>query len=56
MARDLTLEKSWRDRIEECRQSGLSINIWCLKNGLKHTTFHYWVKRFKVIEGLWKIL
>lgn len=27
-ARDLTLEKKWRDRIEECRQSGLSIKIW----------------------------
>ncbi|WP_427854456.1 IS66 family insertion sequence element accessory protein TnpA [Desulfosporosinus metallidurans] len=36
MARDLALEQSWRDRIEECRQSGLSIQAWCLQNGVKN--------------------
>lgn len=49
-ARDLTQEKKWRDRIEECRQSGLSIKGWCQQNGLKDTAYHYWVKRFKFLD------
>ncbi|WP_407306906.1 IS66 family insertion sequence element accessory protein TnpA [Desulfosporosinus sp. SB140] len=50
MARDLALEQRWRDRIKEYRQSGLSVKEWCLQNGLKNTSFHYWVKKFKIIE------
>lgn len=50
MARDLALEQLWQDRIKECRQSGLSIQTWCLQNGLKNTNFHYWVRRFKTLE------
>jgi len=50
MARDLALEQSWRDRIEECRLSGLSVKEWCLQNGLKNTSYHYWVKKFKIME------
>jgi hypothetical protein len=50
MPRDLALEESWRDRIEECRRSGLSIKVWCLQNGLKDTAYHYWVKRFKILD------
>ena len=50
MARDLALEQSWRVRIEECSQSGLSIPAWCLQNGLKNTTYYYWVKKFRSLE------
>lgn len=50
MARDLALEKEWKIRFEECKQSGLSIKAWCAKNGFKATTFHYWIKRFKASE------
>lgn len=50
MARDLALEKCWRDRIKECRQSGLSVKAWCQQNGLKSSAYYYWVKRFKVSE------
>jgi len=38
MARDLAREQCWRDRIEECRQSGLSVQSWCRQNGLKNTS------------------
>ena len=48
MARDLALEKCWRDRITKCRQSGLSVKAWCQQNGLKSSAYYYWVKRFKV--------
>jgi len=51
-ARDIALEKKWRDRIKECSQSGLSIKGWCQQNGLKDTSYHYWVKRFKFLDQL----
>lgn len=50
MARDLALEKCWRDRIAEFRQSGQSVKSWCEQNGLKSSAYYYWVKRFKVLE------
>ncbi|OLN28666.1 IS66 family insertion sequence element accessory protein TnpA [Desulfosporosinus metallidurans] len=50
MARDLALEQQWRDRIEEYRQSGLSVKAWCQQNGLKNTAYHYWVKKLKILE------
>jgi len=50
MVRDLDLEQHWRARIEACRQSGLSVKAWCLQNGLKNTSYHYWVKKFKIME------
>ena len=50
MARDLAQQQLWRDRIEECCQSGLSIQAWCLQNELKNTAYHYWVKKFKLLE------
>ena len=50
MARDLALEQLWQKRIKECRQSGLSIQAWCLQNGLKNSAYYYWVKKFKILE------
>lgn len=50
MVRDLEREQHWRTRIEECRQSGLSVKAWCLQNGLKNTSYHYWVKKFKILK------
>ena len=40
MARDSALEQRWRDRIEECRQSGMSAQAWYLQNGLKNTSYY----------------
>ena len=50
MVRDLAQEQRWRDRIEECSQSGLSIRAWCVQNGQKKTTYHYWARKFKLQE------
>ncbi|WP_291300119.1 IS66 family insertion sequence element accessory protein TnpA [Desulfosporosinus sp. BICA1-9] len=50
MTRNLALEQSWRVRIEECRQSGLSVKKWCLQNGLKNTSYHYWIKKFRILD------
>lgn len=50
MARDLALEKCWRERIKECRQSGLTVKAWCLQNEVTDKAFYYWMKRFKVLD------
>lgn len=52
MSRDLAVEKEWKIRFGEYRQSGLSINTWCSKNGFKSSTFHYWIKKFNVSEQI----
>ena len=38
-----TLE--WKSRIEQQRQSGLSVRNWCQKQNLVPNTFHYWKER-----------
>lgn len=50
MARDLALESCWRDRIQECRQSELSIKAWCLQQGLNTSAYYYWVRRLKALD------
>ena len=52
MIRDLAPKTEWKIRFEEYKQSGLSINAWCSKNGLKANTFHYWIKKFKISEQI----
>ena len=52
MIRDLAADKKWKIRLEEYKQSGLSINAWCCKNGFKVNTFHYWKKKFKTSEQI----
>ncbi len=41
MAKNAALENKWKKRVEEYRQSGLSIRDWCRKNEFKETTFKY---------------
>jgi hypothetical protein len=50
MVKNLDLEKEWKIRHQEYKNSGLSIKAWCTKNGFKSTTFQYWIKRFKSTE------
>ena len=32
----------WKNLIEQQRQSGLSIEKWCLQNQIRPHIFHYW--------------
>lgn len=32
----------WRERIEECQNSGMSIKMWCRENGINRKTFYEW--------------
>jgi transposase-like protein len=48
--RDLDLERKWRIKFDEYKESGKSIKGWCKENGIVPTTFRYWIKRFESSE------
>ena len=35
----------WMDRIAECRNSGMSIRVWCRENEISEKTYYYWQRR-----------
>lgn len=48
MARFTSEDKKleWKTLIEQQRQSGLSIDKWCLQNHIRPNTFYYWKLKF----------
>lgn len=40
-----SLEQVWGERLQAQSASGLNIKSWCLQEGLKESSFHYWRKR-----------
>ena len=32
----------WKNRIIDCRASGLTVQVWCKKNGLNKSTYYRW--------------
>ena len=32
----------WRERVRECRSSGLSVKAWCAGQGIKTATYYRW--------------
>lgn len=49
-------EKEWRDRILECRNSGLSVRQWCQEQQISFKTYYKWEKIIlaKAIEEMGK--
>lgn len=37
--------KLWRQRILECRSSGLTVSTWCEQNNVGIKSYYYWLKR-----------
>ena len=35
----------WKQRIIECRGSGMGVKPWCREHGLDYTTYYRWEKR-----------
>ena len=35
----------WKQRIIECRSSGLSVKEWCKERGLDFTTYYHWERK-----------
>lgn len=44
MTKPFSQEKrqEWKENILKQRESGLSINFWCLENNIASHTFYYW--------------
>lgn len=40
-------EEQWRQRITECRSSGMSVKNWCKQNGLCEQTYYKYLKKFR---------
>jgi hypothetical protein len=47
MPKPISEEKKldWKTKILEQQKSGLSINQWCLRNGITKTAFYYWKEK-----------
>ena len=43
----------WLEIIEKRHSSGISINSWCEQNGLNHSTYQYWTRKFKDEKREW---
>ena len=43
----ITEEKrtQWLRHVERWKESGLSVNKYCLENGINKSTFRYWIER-----------
>ena len=42
----------WAQRVQACRESGLSVRQWCDENGLSAKTYYYWQRKlFQMPEG-----
>ena len=35
----------WVERVQECRNSGIPVKIWCKEHGIKLSTFYTWQKK-----------
>ena len=45
VAKHESLLKLWRQRILECRNSGLTVATWCEQNQVGIKSYYYWLKR-----------
>ena len=42
----------WTQRIEERKNSGISVKNWCRENGVSEKTYYYWQRRiFRGAQG-----
>ena len=44
---DLEDYLDWQERLESYKSSGLSIDVFCLQEGVSRSTFYRWVRRLK---------
>jgi hypothetical protein len=39
--------ENWRQRIQECQQSGKSVQVWCNENGIAASTYYKYLRKFR---------
>lgn len=37
----------WITRIKDCRESGLTVPVWCSRNGFGIKNYYYWMRKIK---------
>ena len=43
-AKRITRMNEWRQLIQERQQSGQSVRAWCLQNGIRESSYYYWLR------------
>ena len=38
---------NWRQRIQECQQSGKSVQAWCKENGIAASTYYRYLRKIR---------
>ena len=49
--RDPVRERVWRERMDRWQASGLSVREFCVRNGLKEPTFHFWKRELRTRDA-----
>ena len=44
---DETRMEQWKQRIEDCRVSGLTQRDWCSRQNLSYSSFRYWIRKIR---------
>ena len=42
-AKRITRMNDWKQLIHERQQSGQSVRAWCLQNGIRESSYYYWL-------------
>ena len=45
MAKHESMINVWRERVRECKTSGMTVAGWCEKNNITKKTYYYWQKQ-----------
>ena len=50
MAKHESMINVWRERVRECKTSGLTVAEWCERNHINKKTYFYWQKQVWTVE------
>ena len=45
--KDRVKAENWRQRIQECQQSGKSVQAWCKENGIAASTYYKYLRKIR---------
>jgi transposase-like protein len=47
VVRGETTREEWKSIILACRSSGMTVRAWCQENGIKESSYYYWLKEVR---------
>ena len=45
--KDRVKTETWQQRIQECQQSGKSVQVWCKENGIAASTYYKYLRKIR---------